>query len=229
MTNKKHNPHKGHRERMRERFRKVGFDGFLDHEILEILLYYSIKRTDTNEIAHRILDKYKTLANVFDAPVEELMRECDISEVSATLLSMVPKLSKVYETSRWAKKVCLPDTEALGGYIVPIFKDKLHEEIALVCLDGNRCVNWGGIIIKGDVDEIGVYPRVVIKEALRHNATHIVIAHNHPGGTLAPSIADKQATDELVKILKCIGVNVLDHIIVSANGYFSMREMGFFD
>ena len=227
MADGKGGVHKDHRARMRKKFREHGFDGFADHEILEMLLYYSVPRMNTNPLAHRILDKYKTLANVFDTPAEELMKELKISEVSATLLSMIPKLSKVYETSKWERKTCLPDVESLGKYAISLFKDKVNEEFALICMDANRCVHWSGIIIKGTIDRTEAYPRIVVEEALKHKAVNVVFAHNHPSGTLPPSVADKQATEELIKVLKGIEISVLDHIIVSGNGYFSMHEMGF--
>ena len=219
--------HKDHRARVRKKFRENGFSGFADHEILEMLLYYSVPRRDTNPLAHKILDKYKTLANVFDASPDELMREVGVSEVTATLLSMIPKLSKVYETTKWERKVCLDSTEILGEYAISMFKDSVNEEFGLICLDANRCVHWSGIIIKGTIDRTEAYPRVVVDEALKHKATKVVFAHNHPSGTLAPSLADKNATEALVKVLKGIGIEVLDHIIVSGNRYFSMAEMGF--
>ena len=227
MADGKGGVHENHRARMRKKFREHGFDGFADHEILEMLLYYSVPRMNTNPLAHRILDKYKTLANVFDAPPEEIMKEFKLSEVTATLLSMVPKLSKVYETSKWERETCLPDAESLGKYAISLFKDKVNEEFALICMDANRCVHWSGIIVKGTIDRTEAYPRVVVEEALKHKAVNVVFAHNHPNGTLAPSVADKQATEALIKVLKGIEINVLDHIIVSGNGYFSMREMGF--
>lgn len=219
--------HKDHRIRMRKKFRENGFDGFADHEILEMLLFYSAPRRNTNPLAHKILDRYKTLANVFDAHPDELMREIGISEVTATLLSMVPKLSKVYETSKWKRGYCLSDTETIGQFVISLFKDKLNEEIAIVCLDANRCVHWSGTIIKGTIDRTEAYPRVVVAEAIKHNAIKIIIAHNHPNGTLAPSVADKEATDVLIKVLNGIGIEVLDHIIVSGTRYFSMKEAGF--
>ena len=219
--------HKDHRARVRKKFRDNGFSGFADHEILEMLLYYSVPRRDTNPLAHKILDKYKTLANVFDASPEELMHEVGVSEVTATLLSMIPKLSKVYETTKWDRAVCLSSTEMLGEYVISMFKDSQNEEFVLICLDANRCVHWSGVIIKGTIDRTEAYPRVVVDEALKHKATKVVFAHNHPSGTLAPSVADKNATEALVKVLKGIGIEVLDHIIVSGNRYFSMSEMGF--
>ena len=219
--------HKNHRSRMRKKFRENGFDGFAEHEILEMLLYYSVPRMNTNPLAHKILNKYKTIANVFDASPDELMSEVGVSEVTATLLSMIPKLSKVYETSKWERMVCLDDTDTLGEYVVPMFKDKLNEELALICLDANRCVHWSGIIIKGTIDRTEAYPRLIIDEALKHKAIRIVLAHNHPSGTLAPSVSDRESTEILVKLLKGIGIELLDHIIVSGTRYFSMREMGF--
>ncbi len=219
--------HKNHRSRMRKKFRENGFDGFADHEILEMLLYYSVPRMNTNPLAHKILDKYKTLANVFDASPDELIKEVGISEVTATLLSMVPKLARVYETSKWEREVCLSDTETAGEYAISLFKDKVNEELAMICLDSNRCVHWSGIIVKGTINKTEAYPREIVSTALQHKATKIILVHNHPNGTLAPSVADKESTEALAKLLKGISIEVLDHIIVSGNRYFSMREMGF--
>lgn len=219
--------HKGHRERMREKFKKNGLEGFSEHEIIEMLLYYCIPRKNTNQLAHDIMAEYKNLANVFDASVEELMHIDGVSEVTATLLSMVPELAKRYEVSKWDRKKCLPDTESIGRYAVTMLKDAVYENFALICLDSNRRVKSSGIIVKGTIDRTEAYPRVVVYEALKQNATSVVFAHNHPDGTLVPSLADKVATEELVKILGSIGIKVLDHIIVSGNRYFSMQEMGF--
>ena len=227
MTESNGGVHKNHRARMRKKFQKNGFDGFADHEVLELLLYYSVPRRDTNPLAHKILNKYKTLANVFDAGAEELMNEVGVSEVTATLLSMIPKLSKIYETSKWSRNVCLENTEMIGKYAISMFKDSQNEEFVLICLDANRCVHWSGTIIEGSIDRTEAYPRVVVDEALKHKAINVVFAHNHPSGTLAPSLADKKATEALISILDGIGIKVLDHIIVSGTRYFSMKEMGF--
>ncbi len=227
MSGSDNEVHKKHRSRMRAKFRKNGFDGFAEHEILEMLLFYSIPVSDTKPLAKRILKKYKSLANVFDATPDELMDIEGVGEVTATLLSMIPKLSQVYETSKWERVKTLSSTEELGMYSVSLFKDKLNEEFAIICLDSNRHVHWSGIIIKGTIDRTEAYPRIVVDEALKHKATKVVLAHNHPNGTLAPSVADKKSTEVLINVLGGIGIEVLDHIIVSGNRYFSMKEMGF--
>lgn len=219
--------HKGHRHRVREKFLKSGFDGFAEHEILEFLLFYCIPRKNTNLLAHKILDKYKTLANVFDAPIDELMAETGISENTAALLSTIPSLSRIYETSKWKRINCLKNTEEAGQFAVSMLKDKIDEEFAIICLDANRCVHWSGTILKGTIDATPAYPRKVAAEALKHNAAKIILTHNHPSGTLISSVADKESTEIITKALKGIGIEVLDHIIVSGTRYFSMKEAGF--
>lgn len=220
--------HKGHRKRMREKFLKNGFDTFADHEILEMLLYYSIPRANTNSLAHRLLDKYKTLANVFDASPEGLMTEKGISEATAVFLTMIPKISKLYEASKETVTDCLASTDDIGQYAVSMFKDKTNlEEVAIICLCANRRVKWSGIIRKGTVDKMEVYPEEIAEIVLRHKAKKIVLVHNHPNGTLAASVADKVATEAIVNALKGIRIEVLDHIIVSGTRYFSMKESGF--
>lgn len=219
--------HDGHRTRMRERFFENGFDGFSEHEILEMLLYFTIPRRNTNEIAHDILDEYMTLANVFDADPQSLMDITGLKETSATLLTMIPHLFRVYETSKYTKQNLLHNTESIGQFAVSLFKDKVNEEFALICLDSNRRVHWSGIIKTGEIDRIDAHPRRVMGEVIKHNAKTVIFAHNHPHGSLMPSVADKEATRQLTDLLRGIDVTVLDHIIVSGNRFYSMAEMGF--
>ena len=227
MPQKEDTIHKNHRERMRKRFAEHGFDGFAEHEILEMLLYYAIPRKDTNPLAHVILNEYKTLANVFEADPAELAKLPGLSESSAVLLSMIPHLARAYEKSKWDREYVLHDTDAIGQYAVALLRGKVNEEFALICLDSNRRVHWSGIIAKGTLDRIEAYPRLVVSEVIKRNAKNVVFAHNHPNGTLVPSAADKSTTKRLIEILKGIDVYTIDHIIVSGSRYYSMAEMGF--
>ncbi|MEG2852596.1 MAG: UPF0758 domain-containing protein, partial [Hydrogenoanaerobacterium sp.] len=90
------NPHAGHRKRLRERFIKNGLDNFEKHNVLELLLFNSVPRQDTNELAHRLMEEFGSLSGVFDAPVEELMKLDGIGENSAVLIKLIPAISKVY-------------------------------------------------------------------------------------------------------------------------------------
>jgi len=219
--------HKDHRARMRKKFAEHGFDGFAEHEILEFLLYYAIPRRDTNPLAHAILNEYKSLANVFEADAKELAKIPGLSENSATLLSMVSHLCRAYEQSKCARGALLNDTDAIGRYAVSLLKGKVLEEFGLICLDSFRRVHWSGIIAKGTLDRIEAYPRMVVSEVIKHHAKNVIFVHNHPNGSLTPSVSDKNTTRQLVEVLKSIDVVTLDHIIVSDNRFFSMKEMGF--
>lgn len=219
--------HKNHRQRMRKRFIQYGFDGFAEHEILEMLLYYAIPRRDTNPLAHSILNEYKTLANVFEAEAHELAKIPGVSENCAVLISMIPHLSRVYEHSRCSRDILLHNIDSIGQYAVSLLKGKVNEEFALICLDSNRRVHWSGIIAKGTIDRIEAYPRLVVAEIIKHNAKNVIFAHNHPSGSIMPSIADKNVTKHLSELLKGLDVTTIDHIIVSGNQYYSMSEMGF--
>ena len=227
MTQNNDEFHKNHRKRMRKRFLQNGFEGFADHEILELLLFFAIPRCDTNPLAHAILKEYKTLANVFEADATSLAKIPGMGENSATLLSMIPHLMRAYEQSKCKRDRLLHDTESIGRYATSILMGKTNEEFALITLDSNRRVQWSGIIAKGTLDQIEAYPRLVVAEVLKHNAKNVVLAHNHPSGSLTPSIADKATTETLVALLASIGVSVIDHLIVCNNRYYSMAEGGF--
>lgn len=219
--------HKEHRKRMRKRFKEQGFDGFSDHEILELLLFYAIPRHDTNPLAHRILNEYKTLANVFDANVSDLVKIEGLGDTSATFLTMIPHLARIYEKSKCERETLLYDTESIGRFALSLLKNKSSEEFALICLDANRRVHWSGIIAKGSIDQLEANPRTVVAEVIKHNAKSIILAHNHPNGTFLPSDTDKNATRIICDVLNSIGVKTLDHIIVAQNRFFSLAETGF--
>lgn len=227
MAGSSGNDYEKHRARVREKFIKNGFKGFLDYEILEMLLFYCIPVKDTKKTAKDLIKEYKTLANVFEAPRKDLMKIEGIGPNSALFLSMIPEIVKTYETSKWTREECLSDTVAIGQRAVSLFTESRDEEFGLICLDANRCVHWCGKILEGTKNETPAYPRKAVEVALKYGASKVVLTHNHPGGTLAPSIADKQATDALIRAFNSIGIDVLDHIIVSGTRYFSMKEMGF--
>ncbi len=219
--------HDGHRKRMKERFKNDGgFDNFAQHEILEMLLYSTIARGDTNPVAHELIAKFGSLAGVFEANPAELKEVCGIGENSAYLLSMIPHLSRVYNQSKWDKKVMLGTTDLAGQYAINLFIGKANEEFRIICLDSNRHVLHQGCVAKGTINEVAAHPRLVVAEVLSRNAQNVILTHNHPGGSVFPSEQDKKATEQILAALDAIDVNVIDHIIVSGNQYYSMAEKG---
>lgn len=221
--------HDGHRMRMRNRYLNEGIDNFEPHEILELLLYYAIPRKDINELAHKLIEKFGSISNVLDADVESLKQVDGIGENAAILLSMIPQLSRIYNQSKWDRKTSLASVDAVGQYAIAMYTGKIDEEFGIICLDSNRRVHYSGIIIKGTVNQAEAYPRKVVSEVLKHNAVNVILTHNHPGGSIMPSIGDREATKNIVNALEAIGVNVLDHIIVSGDRFNSMAALGLMD
>lgn len=221
--------HDGHRMRMKKRYLNEGLDSFEPHEILELLLYYSIPRRDISDIAHRLIRRFGSVANVFDADAEALTQVEGVSESSAVLLHMIPQLSRIYHLSKWDRKDSLTSVDTVGQYAVSMYIGKKNEEFGIICLDSNRRVHYSGTIIRGTVNQAEAYPRTVVAEVLRHNAVNVILTHNHPGGSIMPSESDKEATRNILNALEAIDVNVLDHIIVSGDRFFSMAAMGLLD
>ena len=120
----------------------------------------------------------------------------------------------------------LGNTDLAGQYAINLFIGKPHEEFHVICVDSNRQVFYQGCVVKGTINEVPAYPRLIVEEVLKRKAQNVIFAHNHPSGSLRPSEADCEATDQLIQALDSIGVNVIDHIIVAGNRYYSMADMG---
>ncbi len=104
MGDSKKSEHSGHRERLRRRFIDNGLDGFEEHQALELYLFYAIPRRDTNPLAHRLLERYRNIGGVCDAPIDELERDFGLSESAAALLKLLPEMSRLYNESKLSPK-----------------------------------------------------------------------------------------------------------------------------
>jgi DNA repair protein RadC len=218
--------HTGHRDRVKNRFLREGLDSFEQHQVLELLLFYSIPRRDTNKLAHTLIKKYGTLSAVFEADPMDLMTVPGIGKNSAVLLSLIPSLARVYFKDKWGNKPKLNSTTRAGEYLVSLFSGRLYEVFYVICLDAQNRVNHSCLVHEGTIDQAPVYPRLIVEAALRHQARSVILAHNHPGGTLEPSAADLSVTGEIAAALETISVKVLDHIIVAGDSYISFADRG---
>lgn len=218
--------HEGHRDRLKGRFITEGLDQFNEHQVLELLLFYSIPRKDTNELAHELINKFGSLSGVLEADVSELMKVNGVGKNTAVLLSLVPSLSQKYINNRWREKPQLNSTQKAGAYIKSLFIGEKYEAFYAICLDSQNRVNYADKVHEGTIDSAPVYPRLIIESALRHQASSLILAHNHPGGSLHPSNADIDATKKIIAACETISVRVVDHIIVSGLDYFSFADRG---
>ena len=218
--------HDGHRKRLKARFLTDGLSGFEDHNILELLLFYSIPRSDTNEIAHLLLNEFKSLSAVFDAPVEELCKIKGISNHTATLIKLIPELLSVYHTDKTKDTKIVNSTNEAGRFFIPRFYGKKNEEVHIMLLDDKKKLIKCEKLFEGIVNSSPVTVKKIVASVVNSNATAVVIAHNHPGGIALPSRSDIITTEKIFKALKLINVELSDHIIVADDDFVSLADSG---
>ena len=219
--------HKGHRQRMKDRFLEEGLDHFADHEALEILLYYAIPQKDTNPIAHNLIKHFGSLDQVLDAPIEELEQFSGISRNVAVLMKLVTELGRKYMVSRQEENKVLKTIKECGDYLVPYFFGRTNETVFMLCLDAKCKVLCCKQVGEGSVNSANVPIRRVVEMALSANASSVVLAHNHPSGVALPSSEDIATTRRVAAALSMVDIILADHIVVADDDYVSMVQSGY--
>ena len=219
--------HDGHRQRMKERFLKEGLDNFSEVQVLEFLLFYYIPQGDTNPLAHRLLNQFGTLSQVFEAPISELRKVDGIGPHTATMLNLITSLSRYYMVNRCANNTILNSTEKCGQFLIPYFYGRRNETVFLLCLDAKCKMLCCKEIGEGSVNSAGVPVRRIVETALAANATSVVLAHNHPSGLALPSSDDVQTTHRVAAALDTVDIVLADHIIVAEEDFVSLAQSGF--
>ena len=226
MSQQKENVHKNHRSRVRATIRKTGVGSIPDINLLEYLLFYSIPRKDTNEIAHKLLETFGSLNGVLNASYDQLLEVEGMGENSALLISLIPGICRRYVESGEGKKINLSEPEDVVNYIKTKYYGEKKEIFYMICLDalGNliNCCKLG----EGNSETVLLDKRFVLETAFRNKADTVIFAHNHPKGVAAPSKADVDTTSEFVSIFRKVGVRLADHIIVAGNDTFSLATTG---
>jgi len=216
--------HDGHRKRIKTRYLVEGLDAFADHQVLEMLLFYCIPMKDTNELAHKMIREFGSLAGLMEADPKDICTRCSVSENVAILVSIIPPLARRYFKGKWGDKPVLTSSTKAGEYATTLFVGRTYEAFYLICLDAQNRVNYAALVHEGTINEAPVYPRLIVETALRHQANSVILAHNHPGGTIGPSQGDIEVTKRVAATLEGISIHVADHIIVAGERYFSFVE-----
>ena len=222
------NLHKGHRKRVKEKFRKSGLSVFEEHEVLELILFYAVPQRDTNELAHKLIKKFGSVRNVLEVPYELLMQEDGIGESIALFLNLFPAVWR-YCQSKIKTKLNLCDRNGFIETMISKFEGKQTEELYVLCLDAKFDVIAMDALFKGQSGMVKVSWERLVRYVIINNVSNIALVHNHPNGVLLPSSNDVFFTKELISILKPLNVKIEDHIIISGTQYISMREMELLD
>ncbi len=226
MQAKNNDIHAGHRKRLKNRFLSEGLDRFELHNVLELLLFFGIPRKDTNPIAHELINRFGSFSGVFDAPVEELIKISGMTESAAILIKLLPAVARRYELDKQDHDVELKSPKAISDFLRPYFIGKTNEELYLLCLDNACRFIVCHKLAEGSLNAAPVNIRKIMELVLACNCANVVIAHNHPYGIAIPSQSDVCTTDQVYKSLKVCGVNLIDHLIISPNGYCSLLGDG---
>ena len=218
--------HDGHRDRLRQSYLEHGLMSMNDINALELLLFYAIPRRDTNEIAHRLLDRFGSLDDVFSAPAEELQEVEGIGENAAALLTLIPEIMKKSRVSKAREIRQIRSSDDAGAYLLPYFLNERDEVVYLLCLDTKRCVICCAEMGRGVVNSVDTGIRRIVEKALKVRASSVILAHNHPDGIALPSREDEVFTRALYNALETVGIRLEDHIIVAEDDYTSMADTG---
>ena len=215
----------GHRSRLREKFLKNGIDSFLDYEVLELLLTLGTPRKDCKQIAKDLLKKYKNINSVFDSNIEELQQIKGIGPSNAFGIKLFQEIAEKYYKTKIDSKISLESPVKIFEFLrFKIGNDK-KENLVVLFFDTKN-----NLIVKkvsvGTLNANISHPREIFNSAIINNASHIVIAHNHPSGNPSPSAEDIDNTKKLVEASKIIGIPIIDHIIICRNDYYSFKNNG---
>lgn len=216
--------HAGHRQRMHQRVEKYGLESLAEHEMLEYLLYFTNAQKDTNAIAHDLLETFGDFAGVLEADEKELCAVKGVGPASARLLHLLPQVAACYQHSRVKDGRRLRTTEQLGAYAMARYQGIQKERVLLICLSRQHRITSTAWIKQGGEDRVALPIQEAVRQALRARAESAVLCHNHPGGSVLPSRQDLEATASLAKGMAVVGIELLDHIIVTDTEYASLRQ-----
>ena len=220
--------HEGHRERLRERYSNNGVGAFTEHELLELLLTYAIPRRNTNELAHRLIDRFGSLHAVFSAEVAELTNIEGIGERAAVFLRLVGDSAALNAEAvgRQKQRMRILSPADAAAYALDLMRNERYESVYVVSLDKNMRLLHAERLMTGSLNEAPLYPRRVVELALMHRAASILLLHNHPSGDPTPSQADAEATEAVQKALNSIDIRLYDHLVVGEGGVYSFSRGG---
>jgi DNA repair protein RadC len=225
-NNYKEAPHKGvgHRKRLRDRFLQSGLDGFLDYEIVELLLTLGTPRRDCKQIAKEAIKEFKGLQGVLNASAQELQKLKGIGPSNAFGLKLFQAVSERYTKDNISEKLSLSSADVVASYLQKLIGMETKEHFVILYLDSRHKLIVDDVSI-GTLNASLVHPREVFKKAILTNAAQCIVAHNHPSGDPEPSPQDIALTRQLVDASKIIGIDLIDHVIVTSNKFRSLKEL----
>ncbi len=211
--------HENHRQRMMDRCQKTGFASFADHEVLEMLLYFSKPRCDTNETAHLMLERFGRIDNVFEATPEELMMIDGIGQSSAVLMQLIRESARRYTKAVMQNRKRFSHIREVAEYAHACFVGATSEQLYLFLFNNGMEMIDSILLTTGAINSAEIPSRMMIEKAILKKASCAVLAHNHPHGMAVPSDCDIQLTYHAAEVLGLINIPLLEHLVFAENRY----------
>ena len=216
----------GHRKRLREKFIKAGIAGFHDYEIVELLLTLGTPRKDCKRQAKAAIKRFRTLRGVLEAPLDELQEIKGIGPHNVFGIKLVQEVAREFLKEKILEKPICKSSKEVFDYLYHSMRDLKKETFKVLFLDGKNHIIDIEDLFEGTLNMSSVYPREIIKSAIKHNAVALIFVHNPPSGSPEPSQGDKEITKDLIEASNTMQIKVLDHIIIGDNRYFSFADEG---
>lgn len=218
--------HDGHRDRLRKRFLADGFTNFEPHNVLELLLFYSVPRRDTNALAHTLIDTFGGFDKVLEADYEQLRRVKGVTDNTAALLKAVFESYGFYERMKRRDGFVATSASAVMHYCESLFVSETVEKAYLLCFDSKLKLINCALLSEGSVNAASVSARKAVEIATANRAVSVILTHNHPRGIAAPSQADLDVTRTVMRALATIDIELCDHVVVGETFSISMANEG---
>ncbi len=214
-------------DRPREKLLSKTAAALSDSELLAILIHHGTREKSAVDLAKEILLLGKNNLNELGKlSVKDIMSVKGIGEAKAIAIAAALELGRRRQAGNILGKQALKDSRDVANFIQIILKDHSNELFAVLFLNQANKVTHFEIISQGGITGTVADPRLILKKALEKNAVSLILCHNHPSGSLKPSRADEELTNKIKQAAKFFDIKLLDHLIVSEEGYYSFADEG---
>lgn len=217
--------HSGHRERLKTKFIEFGGDALSDHELLELLLFFSIPRSNTNEIAHMLINDSGSFEEVFSSCFDQLKLTEGIGDSSALLLSLTGEICKRLSNQQAKPRKNYPTLSSVGKLLVDKYAHDREESISVLYFDKKMNLISMRKVTQGGCHEAAASRTKIVREAMLKKSAGILLAHNHPDGTPTPSPSDLNFTHVLESSLYAVGIILLEHVLICQDSYTPLLSL----
>lgn len=214
-------------DRPREKLLEKGAAALSNSELIAILINHGTKDKSAVELAQEVLrlrrDNLNELAKL---NIKELMQVKGIGEAKAISIIAALEIGRRRQTSGLSEKFVITSSGEVANYLQNLLQDYRHEVFVVIFLNRANKIKDHKIISEGGITGTVADPRIILRKALEEDAVSIILCHNHPSGSLKPSRADEELTQKIKEAARYFDIKVLDHIIVSEDGYYSFADEG---